>query len=496
MKKVFVLWPLFVALVLATSSCVVQQNPVSGNKRAFAYSWDQEVEIGTEVDKEISAQYGLYEDAELESYVTNLGEVLLEESHMRREDTPEQFKNTEFTFRVLNSPVVNAFALPGGYVYVTRGLLAHLNNEAQLAVVLGHEIGHVAGRHASQRALSQTIGQVAVIGGSILGQELLGLPGESLMNLSGQAAQLLFLSYSREHERESDALGVEYSAMSGYDAAEGAAFFTSLKRISEKAGQTIPSLLSSHPDPGERESNIPKMANEWKDRGYDQTIKDREEYFERIDGIIYGENPREGFVNNGVFVHPDLEFQFPVPSGWQVINQPSQVVAVSPEEDAVIIFRIDGNSTTAKASVDEFTSQEGMIINEQGNTQSSGEWPAYYADVTVEDEQQNIGLLVYAVEMDGRVFRFINYTSEEKYDTIRPQFENTSSSFDELTDPELLQINPVRLQTETVNRTDQFRNFLPSNLPMDIDPEEIAIVNQVSLDDEIQSGTKIKIPRQ
>ncbi|MBS0012324.1 MAG: hypothetical protein KFF49_13005, partial [Bacteroidales bacterium] len=103
MKKIFVLWPLFVALVFATSSCVVQQNPVSGNKRAFAYSWDQEVEIGTEVDKEISAQYGLYEDAELESYVTNLGEVLLEESHMRREDTPEQFKNTEFTFRVLNS---------------------------------------------------------------------------------------------------------------------------------------------------------------------------------------------------------------------------------------------------------------------------------------------------------------------------------------------------------------------------------------------------------
>jgi predicted Zn-dependent protease len=179
-----------------------------------------------------------------------------------------------------------------------------------------------------------------------------------------------------------------------------------------------------------------------------------------------------------------------------VINQPSQVVAVSPEEDAVIIFRIDGNSSTAKASVDEFTSQEGMTINEQGNTQSSGEWPAYYADVTVQDEQQNIGLLVYAVEMDGRVYRFINYTTEGKYDAIRPQFENTSSSFDKLTDPELLQINPVRLQTETVNRTDQFRNFLPSNLPMDIDPEEIAIVNQVTLDDEIQSGTKIKLPRQ
>jgi len=194
MKRFYTNILLVLSFVLFASSCVVQQNPVSGNKRAYAYSWQQELELGRSADGEIVSQYGLYDNDELAEFVTAMGEELLEVSHMRREDAADMFKQTEFTFRVLDSPVVNAFALPGGYVYVTRGLLSHLNNEAQLAVVIGHEIGHVAGRHASQRALSQQIGQVAVIGGSILGQELFGLPGESLLNLSSQAAQLLFLS--------------------------------------------------------------------------------------------------------------------------------------------------------------------------------------------------------------------------------------------------------------------------------------------------------------
>lgn len=142
----------------------LEVNPVTGNKRAYGYSWEQEVEIGAQADKEISAQYGLYENAELSNYVDELGQALLEVSHMRREDTKQKFRETEFTFRVLDSPVVNAFALPGGYIYVTRGLLAHLNNEAQLAMVVGHEIAHVAARHASQRAATQQFGQLAIIG--------------------------------------------------------------------------------------------------------------------------------------------------------------------------------------------------------------------------------------------------------------------------------------------------------------------------------------------
>ena len=197
------LLPLTLAVLLA-AACTVQRNPVTGNQRLMAYTWSQEVEIGREVDQEFSAQYGLYDNHEVAAYIEQLGQEVLLVSHMRRENADRQFRETEFFFRVLDSPVINAFALPGGYVYVTRGLLAHLNNEAQLVVVLGHEIGHVAARHASQRALRQNLGQIAIIGGAILGQEFLGLPGESLMELSSQAAQLIFLSYGRDAERESD----------------------------------------------------------------------------------------------------------------------------------------------------------------------------------------------------------------------------------------------------------------------------------------------------
>ncbi|MDZ7693312.1 MAG: M48 family metalloprotease [Balneolaceae bacterium] len=232
---------------LTITACVVQQNPVSGNKRAYGYSWEEEIQIGQDADKQIQQQYGVYQNEELKNYVDQVAQDILSVSHMRREGTDPKFKNTEFYFRVLNSPVVNAFALPGGYVYVTRGLLAHLNNEAQLAVVMGHEIGHVAARHASQRAFEQQLGQIALVGGAIAGQELLGLPGQELLNIGGTATQLLFLKYGRDDERESDRLGVEYAAMENYVAAEGADFFTSLKRISESSGQSMPSFLCNPP---------------------------------------------------------------------------------------------------------------------------------------------------------------------------------------------------------------------------------------------------------
>ena len=496
MKRLYTHLIMLVAAFVFASSCVVQQNPISGNKRAYAYSWQQEIQIGQDVDREIVAQYGLYTDERLEEYVVNLGEELLEVSHMRREGAAEMFRNTEFTFRVLDSPVVNAFALPGGYVYVTRGLMAHLNNEAQLAVVVGHEIGHVAGRHASQRALTQTLGQVAVIGGSILGQELLGLPGESLLNLSSQAAQLLFMSYSRDHERESDRLGVEYSAKKNYVAAEGAEFFTSLRRISEKAGHSIPNMLSTHPNPGEREKTIPRLANEWRERGYEQTVYGTERYMQMIDGMIFGDNPRNGYTDNGRFVHPDLEFAYPVPQQWRVINQPSQVVLVKGEGEAVMIMRIDSENSTARESISQFVNQEGFNLRERGETQSSGRWTAHQAEGTIRQDDSLLGVHVYAVEFQNRIYRFINYSPESSFEQHKEAFRFVTSGFDQLTDESILNIEPIRLQIVEADQRKSFRQYLPDQLPMDLEHEDIAIINQVNLDTTIQPGTLLKIPVQ
>lgn len=487
---------LFLAVILFASSCAIQKNPVSGNQRLMAYSWSQEVQIGQEVDQELVREFGLYDDERVAEYVDRLGQEMVEVSHMRREGTDRQFRETEFFFRVLDSPVINAFALPGGYVYVTRGLMAHMNNEAQLAVVVGHEIGHVAARHASQRALRQQLGQIAIIGGAVLGQEFLGLPGESILNLSSQAAQLIFLSYGRDAERESDRLGVEYSAMMGYQAAEGAAFFTSLKRISEQAGQRIPTMLSSHPDPGERERNIPREAQKWAERGYEQTILNQEEYLNILQGMIYGEDPRQGFREGDRFVHPDLEFQFPVPQNWNLINQPDQVVLVSQASDGVMIFRIDGSSETARSSVQSFIEQDGISVNSQSEAVSSDEFTAYSADITVSQQEGDLRAIVYALEFDGRVYRFINYTTVGKFSDYQSAFTSVPANFDRVTEESILNIQPAKIQLVTVEEAKPFRQFLPDQLPPNTTEEDLAILNQVQLDETIQPGTVLKIPVQ
>ena len=470
-------------------------NPVSGNKRAFGYSWEQEVQIGKDADSEIIAQYGLYENEELSTYVSDLGQALLEVSHLRRDDTEEKFRETEFTFRVLNSPVVNAFALPGGYIYVTRGLLAHLDNEAQLAVVLGHEIAHVAARHASQRAATQQFGQLAVIGGAILGQSL-GYDGASILQLSSQTAQLLFLKYGRDAERESDELGVEYSAMKQYKAAEGAAFFTSLKRISESQGGGIPTLLSSHPDPGEREQTIPRLAQEWAEKGYEQTILDKEEFMGMIDDIMFGENPREGFSSDGMFYHPDLKFQFPVPDGFQLYNQPSAVIMVNEEQTAISQFTIDSENETPQASVEAFLAQEGITIESTSNYTASG--TNGYQGVATAAAQDGTQLKVQltAIGYGGYIYRFLSYTSSAQYDGYEARFNSIPDGFNELTDSSILNVRPVRLQLVTTSRSAVFTSFLPSELPMEIQPIDVAIINQVELDQNIPAGTVLKIPVQ
>lgn len=497
MKRRFFLFTLLITGIgIFLSSCVsLQVSPVSGNKRIYGYSWEQELNIGKEADGEIIAQYGLYEDDELAEYVNNLGQTLLEVSHFNREDTPEQYRNTPFTFRVLNSPVVNAFALPGGYVYVTRGLLAHLNNEAQLMVVLGHEIGHVAARHASQRAAEQQLGQVAIIGGAVVGQSF-GLDGGQIMELSGTTAQLLFLRYSRDDERESDRLGVEYTAMKGYEAAEGGQFFTSLKRISDKAGYNIPSHLSSHPDPGEREQNIPRMAATWEQEGYEQSLVNRDEFLKKIDGLLYGDNPREGFVDGSTFYHPDLEFEFSIPDGFTVMNQSSAVILYNQEQDAITQFTIDSENTSPQTSVYAFTGQDGITIVEEGALKVNG-FDAYQAQALANTEDgTELSMLITTVDFNGRLFRFLSYTSAAQYASYADDFAFTATSLNVLDDPEILGIQPVRLKLQRVQQTSVFSELLPNPLPMKIDPEDVAILNQVQLTDTIQRGTLIKIPVQ
>lgn len=497
MKMLFVKHlTLLSVIAVFVSACVVQKSPVSGSKRAYGYSWDQEKQLGKEADQQIQQQYGVYDDEEVLNYVESVGQEVLSVSHMRREDTDPKYRETEFHFRVLNSPVVNAFALPGGYVYVTRGLLAHLENEAQLAVVLGHEIGHVAARHASQRAFEQQVGQLALIGGAVAGQELLGVPGGSILNLGSQAAQFLFLSYGRDDERESDRLGVEYAAMKNYKAEDGAGFFSALERISEQSGQSIPNWQSTHPDPEERAKTIPDLAQQWREKGYEQNVEDTDEFMQIIDGMIYGNNPREGFTEDGFFYHPDLKFQFQYPDGWQVINQATQVAVVNESQDAVSIMQIDSESESPRASVAEFLNQEGFTVESEGSTRNNRlEGYEAVASATTQDGTQ-YRFYVYAVTYGDYIYRFISYCVADKFANYRSDFEETSQSFASLTDQRILGVQPVRLQTQKANNSAAFSTFLPGTLPMELKAEDVAITNQIELNETVEAGSWIKIPRQ
>ncbi|NBB86332.1 MAG: M48 family metalloprotease [Bacteroidetes bacterium] len=485
---------LAIALVaVLAAGCVVQTNPISGNQRAYGYTWEQEVQLGQEADQQIVQQYGVYDNDALRQYVSRIGQEVLAESHLRRPDADPKFKNTEFTFRVLDSPIVNAFALPGGYVYVTRGLMSHLNNEAQLAVVLGHEVTHVAGRHASKRAAKQQFAQIGLIGGAILGQEVLGgAAGEGILNLGGTAAQLMLLKYGRDDERESDKYGVEYAALAGYDASEGAAFFNSLERIQEQSGAAIPTWQSSHPDPGEREQTILQMASEWKQRA-PATEVGQDAYYRVLEDIVLGENPRNGFVEDGAFYHPELRFQFPVPPSYQVQNTPAQVILVEPNQQAIMSFSF-AQENTADAAARAFAGQEGLQVVDSGSERINGN-PARYVLADAQTQQGTLRVLTYFIEHGGNVYGFLGYAAQQNFDQYAGTFRQSMRGFDDLTDPSILNVEPSRLNVVQATRTAPFRDFVPAQLPEQFTPDGLAILNQVQLDEMIQQGRPLKLPR-
>jgi predicted Zn-dependent protease len=482
--------PLLLLSAFLVYACTTDIVPATGERRYLGFTWQQEAEIGKQVSKQVAALFGTYRDPKVERYVTEVGNRVLATSHLRRPGTEEQFRNTPVTFGVLDSPIINAMALPGGYIYVTRGMLAHLNNEDQLATVLAHEIGHVAARHAARQAWQQQLGQGLLMGGALLGQGL-GLPAQDLLSLGSMAAQLIFLRYSREDELEADKLGVEYASAARYDASEVIPFFRTLERLQEKEGQGMPSFLATHPNPGDRIQRIRQLAG---DRPRERRDPADKRYLNAIEGLVLGEDPRQGFVEGDIFYHPELGFRFPVPRGFKVINQPTQVIMVESRNRAILGFSSSGEKSVETAAA-KFANQPGLRIIERGRLRS-GNFPAF---VVVADGQMQNGqvarVMAYFVEYRGAVYHFLGYTSPQAFATFRNVFLQTMEGFDEVRDRRILDRQPARLELLPVSRSGRFRDLLPRDLPAPFTLEEVAILNQVELNEEINSGRILKIPR-
>jgi predicted Zn-dependent protease len=471
--------------------CVTDIVPATGEKRYLGYTWQQETDIGKQASKEVTSLFGLYPDTNLARYVTEVGNRVLATSHLRRPGATEQVRATPVTFTVLDSPVINAMALPGGFIYVTRGMLAHLNNEDQLATVIAHEIGHVAARHAARQAWQQQIGQGLLLGGAVLSQGL-GLPAQDVLNLGGMAAQLFLLRYSREDELEADKLGVEYAMAAGYDSREVIGLFQTLDRMQEKEGQSMPSFLATHPNPGDRIQRIRELTSAARNS---RTANPDSRYLRSVEGLVLGEDPRQGFVQDNVFYHPDLGFRFPIPRGFKAVNQPSQVVMVEGQNRAVLGFTGTAESS-AEAAAAKLLSQRGLRVVERGSTRING-FPA--VGVLADAQTQNgqiVTLTTYFIEYRGKVYQFIGYAPQPLFGSFQSAFLQTIRGFAEIQDSRILARQPVRLTLLRVSRSAPFRELIPRALPAPFTPAEAAILNEVDLNQEISPAKILKIPSQ
>jgi predicted Zn-dependent protease len=298
MRQSWVLATSAVAVLAIVIACAT--NPATGKKEFMLVSEGQEIALGQQEDQKAVASFGVYDDPALQDYVASLGHSIAERGE--RPDLP-------WAFRLVDDSAVNAFALPGGFVYMTRGILGYLDSEAELAMVMGHEVGHVTARHSASQMSSQQLMSLGMGIGMIAVPEL-----RQYGDLAQLGLGLLFLKFGRDDETEADTLGLRYSKRLEYDAAEGAQAFRMLDQLSEQseAGR-VPGWLSTHPDPGDRYRRLLAAIQQ---QGLEGGNVRREAYLKRLDGMTFGENPREGFFRENAFYHPDLRFRMELPQGF------------------------------------------------------------------------------------------------------------------------------------------------------------------------------------
>jgi len=485
MKKlnIPVMATLLLATILLVVSCAV--NPVTGKKQLMLMSEEQEIALGVSYDPQVLATFGVYPDNNLQNFVQTKGTEMGKISHR---------PNLVYHVKVVDSPVVNAFAVPGGYIYFTRGILAQLNNEAELMGILAHEMGHIAARHTVSQQSKQQLGQLLLIGGMIASEKFAQYAQYAL-----QGMQLLFLSFSRDDERQADALGVEYSSKLGYDAHKMADFFKVLQKMSLASSQGgIPTFLSTHPDPGDRYNDVNRQASEWQTQLNLGTYKVNQDlYLQLINGIIYGEDPKQGFVEGNIFYHPELRFKFGFPTGWKLENSPLQVTITPPDGKALMLFTM-ANQKTLESAVDTTIAQYGLTLQGSKKTTVNG-LPAIITQCKQVSQDQSTGatstnlVLTYFISHGGIIYVIHGVSTEADFNTYANVMNSSMSTFSNLTEASKLNVKPKRIQVVKVQRTGALSDAFAYYRVPQAQYKELALLNDLELTDQVQSGKMIKI---
>ncbi len=462
-----------VIVILTLGSCALNQ--ATGKRQLNLISESQEIAMGRQADTEIVASLGLYPDANLQRFVQELGTKLANISER---------PNLPWTFRVVDDPTVNAFAVPGGFIYVTRGLLAYVNNEAELSGVIGHEIGHVTAQHSVHRMSTQQVTQFGIAAGMMIKPEL-----QKYGQILNTGLGLLYLKYSRDDESQADKLGFRYMVGAGSDPRQMLGVFDMLGRVSDAGGGgRLPEWLVTHPNPENRAANFKKEIDTLS-LDMSRLSVNQDSYLNRIDGIVFGEDPREGFFRQTHFYQPELEFDLLFPAGWQTVNQKTVVAAVSPDQDAILQVTL-AEGTSASTAASKFFSQEGLST-ERRETNSINGLTAVSAVFRAETEQGVLQGKATFIEYDGRTYQLLGYTSEQlwtKYDDV---LINAMKSFRRLTDQNILRVQPMHLKVVTLTQTTSLAQMAQQeDSPVSI--ETLAIINQIESNMTLRSGERVK----
>lgn len=485
MMKLFKISLLFIALGQLTACAT---NPVSGSQDIVFMSEQQEISLGRKTHQQVLAQYGVYDDPELQEYVQNIGERLARKSHRN---------NLIYRFTVLDSKQVNAFALPGGYIYITRGLMAFLKNEAELAAVLGHEIGHVTARHSVRQYSATQLANIGATLGSIFIPGMNNQAANQLVQVFGTA---LLRGYGREHELEADRLGAEYLASTGYDPKamldvisvlkDQEIFETQRARAEGREPRIYHGVFSTHPDNDKRLQEVVGLADSLKTHAepyYGDTP-----FMQQIDGVVYGDSPKEGITRGNNFYHEDLGFSFSFPNGWHVTNLPDRLLITAPGGKALL--QLSAEDLNKRITPRQFMIER-LGLNNLSND-SSINIHGYEAHTGTSTINTNFGqrlARLTVIYFNNKAYILAGITKDPKaiakYDG---PFLSSMKSFHALTPNERILAKALRLKTTTASKL-SFAELAKQSPLERYGEEQLRLLNGLYPSGEPKPGSLIKI---
>lgn len=465
-------------LLVGLAACAV--NPATGERQFSLVSESQEVAMGQQGKADVERSIGVYRDPALESYLSDLGTRIARTTE--RPDLP-------WSFQIADEPVVNAFALPGGPIFIARGILPYFNSEAELVSVLGHEMGHVTARHSAQQMTRSQLAGLGLGVASALDSRVAKFAGAASAGLG-----LLMLKYGRDAESQADALGFRYGLNSGWDMRDGTKMFNTLSRVSGGPDQRLPEWQSSHPAPeGRAERNDQRVAAaRAAGTNFDALRVDRNGYLRRLEGLVFGEDPRAGYFEGTQFYHPTLRFEFAFPSGWKTQNGTEAVAGISAAKDAIVTLSGAG-AESPQATGQKFAAQQGLTAG-QGQSLTINGLSAWTVRFEAQTEQGVLGGRATWIALDGTTYQILGYGAQANAAANDPLFLQVARSFGRLTDAAKINVSPKRVHLVTLRTAQTIVEVGRANGNR-IPDEELAAINGVRVDQVIGAGTLVKIVR-